>query len=268
MYKLLAFDLDGTLLNSKSELSSSTIDMIQKLAKKYIVVIITGRSYQKSKRYYSLLNLTTPIINGNGANIISPNDSSFTPICNDLDKHISKQILIQIRPYIDSALIENNDYIYYEQKDELIENFFAYDEGKKVDTLIEEADLMLHNVIVIKIKKNEYRNIIRQIVEANSGLKMLFWTDFPLFGEISSANTSKKHALLQLLDYYNISREEVIYFGDSFNDSELLEYIPRSYLMKNGRKELYKLAHNVTEYTNDEDGVVRVLEALQKQKIL
>ncbi len=66
--KMIAVDLDGTLLNGESKLSDFTKDTIKQISKKgHQVVIATGRPYRMAKDFYDQLELETPMINFNGS---------------------------------------------------------------------------------------------------------------------------------------------------------------------------------------------------------
>lgn len=66
--KMIAVDLDGTLLNGESKLSDFTKETIKKISKKgHHVVIATGRPYRMAKDFYDQLELETPMINFNGS---------------------------------------------------------------------------------------------------------------------------------------------------------------------------------------------------------
>ena len=67
-HKIIAVDLDGTLLNSQSQLSDFTKETIKKVAQKgHKVIITTGRPYRMAHQYYEELGLDTPMINFNGS---------------------------------------------------------------------------------------------------------------------------------------------------------------------------------------------------------
>ena len=67
-YKLLALDLDGTLLNDSENISSNNISYIDKASRKGIKIIITtGRSYNSAKKYIAHINVHDPTITFNGA---------------------------------------------------------------------------------------------------------------------------------------------------------------------------------------------------------
>ena len=69
MYKLLALDLDGTVLNSNNQISQPLLKTIRNLPADIVVMIVTGRHHTAAKPYYDLLNLKTPIICCNGTYI-------------------------------------------------------------------------------------------------------------------------------------------------------------------------------------------------------
>ena len=67
-YKLLALDLDGTLLNDEELISDSNIDWVRKASKKGVrIIVATGRSYNSAKRYIQIINIPDPVIVFNGA---------------------------------------------------------------------------------------------------------------------------------------------------------------------------------------------------------
>ena len=66
--KIIAVDLDGTLLNSESKISDFTRNTIKRIAEKgHHVIITTGRPYRMAKEFYQELELHTPMINFNGS---------------------------------------------------------------------------------------------------------------------------------------------------------------------------------------------------------
>ncbi|MFK3346359.1 HAD-IIB family hydrolase, partial [Staphylococcus aureus] len=75
---LICLDLDGTLLNDNKEISSYTKQVLNELQQRgHQIMIATGRPYRASQMYYHELNLTTPIVNFNGAYVHHPKDKNF-----------------------------------------------------------------------------------------------------------------------------------------------------------------------------------------------
>ena len=74
---LICLDLDGTLLNDNKEISSYTKQVLNELQQRgHQIMIATGRPYRASQMYYHELNLTTPIVNFNGAYVHHPKDKT------------------------------------------------------------------------------------------------------------------------------------------------------------------------------------------------
>ena len=85
--KIIAVDLDGTLLNSESQLSDFTKQTIKKVsAKGHKIIITTGRPYRMAIDYYKELGLDTPMINFNGSLTHIPNKNWESEQSVTLDK--------------------------------------------------------------------------------------------------------------------------------------------------------------------------------------
>ena len=67
------------------------------------------------------------------------------------------------------------------------------------------------------------------------------------------------------MDYYNIKNDHLICFGDGINDFEMLDMAYIGVAMKNGSDELKSKAKYITDYTNNEDGVIKFLEKIIKK---
>ena len=80
--------------------------------------------------------------------------------------------------------------------------------------------------------------------------------------ETCAKGVSKASALRYLLDQYQASPEDLIAFGDEQNDVQMLELAGIGYAMKNASDRLIPVADRLTQFSNDEDGVARELEAL------
>ena len=78
---LIAFDMDGTLLNDKKNISFLTRHYLKKLSRQgHKIVLASGRPSRAMNRYYDELGLSTPMICYNGAYLFSPKDKNFKAI--------------------------------------------------------------------------------------------------------------------------------------------------------------------------------------------
>lgn len=72
-YKIVALDLDGTLLDSEKNIAKSTAQYLISIQKKFPIILITGRAYKNSKYYYKILNSHSYLVTNNGAQIFYNN---------------------------------------------------------------------------------------------------------------------------------------------------------------------------------------------------
>ena len=84
--------------------------------------------------------------------------------------------------------------------------------------------------------------------------------------EVTAPKAQKGIMLKQVAEYYDIKSEEVVVFGDGWNDLSMIDQFPESYAMKNGTRELKERAAHITEYTNEESGVGKTVLKLLGRK--
>ncbi len=225
--KMIALDLDGTLLNSESKLSDFTIDTIKKIsALGHKVIITTGRPYRMAHTYYKQLELDTPMINFNGSLTHLPEKKWADEQCLTLDK---KYLL---------DMVANRDTI---QADfiagEYRNKFFITDPNEQDKYAL--ADEM-----------NRHYDYNLSINTWGGPLNIL---------ECNPKNVTKASALTYLLDKLNMDQKDLIAFGDEHNDTDMLALAGHGYAMKNASSVLLPYADSVTDFTNNEDGVARQL---------
>ena len=84
--------------------------------------------------------------------------------------------------------------------------------------------------------------------------------------EVGGKNTSKAQALLHLMEQWQLSREQVMAFGDSENDLEMLSMAGTGVAMANAEETVRRVADLAAE-SNDRDGVAKVIEDLLKGSV-
>jgi len=225
--KMIALDLDGTLLNSESKLSDFTIDTIKKIsALGHKIIITTGRPYRMAHTYYKQLELDTPMINFNGSLTHLPEKKWVDEQCLTLDK---KYLL---------DMVANRDTI---QADfiagEYRNKFFITDPNEQV------ADPKLFGIESFQ-PENQF-NPERVTSDPNC---ILFQT-----------KAEDKYALADEMNQLNMDQKDLIAFGDEHNDTDMLALAGHGYAMKNASSVLLPYADSITDFTNNEDGVARQL---------
>ncbi len=263
---LIALDLDGTLLNDNKEITLTTKNYLNKLEKDgNLIVICSGRAPRSIIEYYDFLNITSPIISYNGALAFDPRNDNFKTISYKIDTSFTKKLYKEvINKEVISILAEDDNHIYCDKEDDFLFAFFKKDKMAVIDKKFDKNMIKSTYIFVMKMKdesdetKNSLLNKFKEIDKENK-YKLRFWRDCP-YCEIHYKNVSKANTLEELRKIESIKRDNVFVFGDADNDIEMLSNYNHSYLMKNGNPKIKQYAKNVTEFDNNNDGVIKELE--------
>ena len=287
MYKLIAIDLDGTMLNSYGIVTEKTKNAILNAQNKGIEVIIaSGRPIDSIRTIAKEIKSEKYFISGNGAILYDiKNDKILYE--NTLNKNKVLEILkiceensifynIYTEKEIISKSLNYNVLYYYKEnlnKDEenkthinIVENIYNYvldHDEKIVKITICDKHQMIFNSIMKKLKEisdievlevsHMSRKIIRQGTE-----------DVPIeyfYTEISAKDVDKWNAIKILADKNKIKEEEIVAIGDNANDKKMIENAGLGVAMKGSTPNVINIAKYVTD-TNDNDGVAMVLNNL------
>lgn len=259
--KLVASDLDGTLLDSGKEASPYLQDVINELGKRGIIfVAASGRSKDSIQSYFE--RGTTAIIANNGGaaytregNLLAAKGFSYTDAKEVLETAWKTSYM---RPVLTGL---KNTYV---QSDESKEHkkFSSFYFNGRVE-FVPDLKEVFYSDTIIKISMNTGGHGKNE----KQGLELLeqFADRFSLtvsgdgWVDLMGKGVSKGSALERICGFYNIAREETIVFGDYVNDMEMMLYSPNSYAMANAHPRIKDICSKVLLYTNDQDGVVREL---------
>lgn len=280
--KLIALDMDGTLLNGSSKSSTTTKEVLHKLIdKNYEIVIATGRNYKEATRLTGEFSSFHYITN-NGSSLIDKNGEIL------IEKHFSKKLLEEIMALFKKYNLINcafltKDEIIVEDKEKFYDDYIdlykrhAVEENFELEHAYEELDAKNYDVIpdvnnkVSEIDKNiqkvyfsgdekELKLLNGDLIDVIDENLNISATGVNL--EINLGDISKGNALKKLAEHLDISFDEIIAFGDSENDIAMLELAGVSVVMKNSHFEHLKERADIIAPRNDEDGVAEVLSKL------
>ena len=245
--KAIAFDLDGTLLNSKKIISKKSIDVIKLLHEKgHKVIIATARPLRTIQKYITELNIPVSLILQNGACIQTENKQM---IINYIDKNVFIEIcnFVQENDNTCSISIMNND-LWYTLNDFDYLKYYNVNIGpqkinKSEFITLDCTKILVNNCNIYNTMKNRYKNIVNLVLTDNESLI-----------QIMNINSSKENALKNVLSDLNISEKDLICFGDDHNDIGMFNLSGASVAMGNSILELKKISKYVTD-TNDQDGI-------------
>ncbi|WP_238882211.1 Cof-type HAD-IIB family hydrolase [Clostridium sp. YIM B02551] len=264
MYKLIAIDMDGTLLKddkSISEITKKSLKRAQELGVK--IVLTSGRPIQGIKNYLDELELTGEedyVIGLNGALICKTSDYSVISSNATLTGKDLKYIYNKVKglnTYI-HAFTNNGDLVNKISK-------FSDNEEKRLNIKIKQVNILedvLDNDEILKVVLEEEKEVLDRITpkvpkELFEEYNVIRSVDFML--EFMNRGCNKASGLEKLGEYLGIAKEEVIAIGDADNDVEMIEYAGLGVVMGNAKEEIKSIADFITK-SNEEDGVAFVIE--------
>ena len=259
-YKLIALDMDGTVLGSDKKLSPGTLSAIkQAMDRGIIVTISTGRPIVMMGNYREILDMVgTPIITYNGAKVVDPRDQRVL-YQENLDKRAAADIFRRGEAFGTVQCVWSNDRLYISKHNEKTEQYA--EAGEVESALITDIDAILAQGITKILWIDDAPVIARYQEELAGALPegVTSCTSSPYFLEFFSNKASKGLALQFLGEYHTIAQSEIIAVGDADNDIPMLEYAGLGVAMGNATEAIKAGADFVT-LTNDEGGVAHVIE--------
>ena len=258
--RMVACDMDGTLLNPTFVLSEATRARLPELAERGIhLVLASGRMVSGQRPFHQQLGLTTPIIAYNGAlvwDVANERPIAHTPVQFELAKDVVKVAAeegLHLQYFWDDRFwtIERNSWMeLYEGRTRLT--------GHVVDDLAAFGPNKAPTKMIIIADPAHAETLVGRFQEMFDG-SLYVTTTMPEYVEFMHPDVSKGRALQQVADAYDIPMTEVMAFGDAPNDSSMLEAAGVGVAMENGHPEVKALADHVT-LSNRDDGIVRALD--------
>lgn len=257
---LIALDLDGTLLNDEktiSPLNKKVLTYLESLG--HVIVLCSGRALRSVTFYHESLGLKkSPVISYNGHLITNSHDSKFPTASYLLNKNTVISIYKELNEnnLITCGMSESLTTIYCDDPEDYF--LFAFYDTK--DMTVKQG-LLNENIkedvytCVFRYDDNAGKQEqIQKVVDKHNDVNVRFRYGGN-YCELYIKDVSKARAICHVASYYGVNQDNIITFGDSDNDKEMLRDFKHSYLMKNGNPTLKEYAHNITAYTNSDDGV-------------
>lgn len=262
-FKLLVLDLDGTLTNSKKEISERTKTALIKAQQNGVkIVLASGRPT------YGIVPLAEELeLAKYGGYILAFNGGT---IINWQTKEIIHQSVLSAQklPILHEIARKNKvEIISYENENIISENpeneYIQYEASlnkmpiKKVNSLIDALQIPVPKCLMVG--NPEIIVKLEQEMKEQFNYEMNIYRSEPFFLELNPLNIDKAKSLQILLDYTGYSREEMLACGDGFNDLSMIEFAGFGVAMANAQ-EAVKQASDYITLSNDEDGVAHVVE--------
>ncbi|MGI6327918.1 MAG: Cof-type HAD-IIB family hydrolase [Dethiobacteria bacterium] len=261
-YKLLALDLDETLLNQEHRISSRNIEAIRAVVNKGIMVTIaTGRMYLSALPYARELGIDLPLITYHGALIKQAGSGQIlkhSPVPFEKALEIlrrGEEYNLHLNLYLDDRLFvkEENDHTRYYQRRAAIPLEIV---GDLSSFLLSKGEAPTKlTIIIMDGRMDEFQQIFEEICKP----QLFVVQSSSYFLEITHRDATKGQALDFLAKKEGILPEEIIAMGDSYNDIDMLQYAGLGVAVANAPPEVQNAA-DITTLSNIEDGVAVFLE--------
>lgn len=286
MYKLVAIDLDGTMLNKYGVVTEGTKEAIKKAIEKGTeVMIASGRPIDSIKTIAKEIGSENYFIAGNGSLIYDIKKDEII-----YEKFLNKQKVLEIAEiceknnisyniYTEETIIAQNlkyNVLYYykenlkkQEKNKtnitIVENMKEYIKQSKYDKFLKitvcDESKSVFNSIIRKLRKIENIDVLdvghmsrKTIKQGTEEFDIEYY-----YTEISLKDVDKWNAIEFLIDKLNIKKEEVIAIGDNMNDKKMIENSGLGIAMGQSTPVITQIADYITD-SNENDGVKKALE--------
>jgi 5-amino-6-(5-phospho-D-ribitylamino)uracil phosphatase len=269
--KLLALDIDGTILNSQHKLTPRTTEAIRRVVESGVkVVLVTGRRFHAARPIAAELGLELPLITHNG--VLTKNAQTLEVInYSPLDAEMARELVMLGREFRADTLCCDD----------------PHSEGIIVFDRISPANVRLRRYLSL------FQEYAREVEDlhgyiTNSPIQIFYcgpYAPMEQFAErldreidgraklvktayreadmsildVISLNCSKATGLECLAGSLGIPRDAIMAIGDNHNDLEMLAYAGFPVVMANAEESLKNMGYTMTS-NNDEDGVAEAIE--------
>ncbi|RDW22445.1 Cof-type HAD-IIB family hydrolase [Oceanobacillus arenosus] len=286
--KLIASDLDGTLLNEQGVVSEENAQVIKKAIDQGIkFVVATGRSYESASKPLKAVGIVSPVISLNGALTFSEErdiirkvplnmseSKKVLQVCQDEEMYIefftSNGIYSVSREHFQEVLVDimksANPHVSEEEVRKMADLRFQAEPVEFVDNYMEVfsiENLEIYKILAFSHEKVKLMNA-RKRLESEAGIAITSSGDINL--EFNHPDAQKGIALEHLANSMGIDMDDVMALGDNWNDASMLQMAGRGVAMANAAEGIQDLCDYTTK-SNIENGVaVAIEEMLQEVK--
>ncbi len=277
MIKVVAFDLDGTLLNSSHKISEENLKMIERGTQAGLhFIVITGRSYQDAIKAVGEYNLPVDYIVASGAEIRDRNNqvlrripmdqSNFADIVRKIKKFpVAIRFCSDDYDYMLGSREEIRDYIVTEyqffhsvlSKEEIIDSDdfrMRFERVRQLNSLFEmrQRGIDIFKIMVFSEDEFMIADIDDELLEFTN---IASASSFANNLELTHYEAQKGIALRAFTEEHGYTMDEVMCIGDSMNDYSMLSMkFGATVAVENGMDKIKKVSRYITK-SNDEDGV-------------
>lgn len=259
MIKLIASDMDGTLLDSQKRLPKDFLKTILKLKEQGVLfAVASGRQYAALRRDLEALVPHILFICENGALVMRNDQQILIDPMDKKDLHDTVTACRELERVFPVVCRAGAGMVESTADPKFIEELCRYYPSTSVvDDMTQHCDI--DDVCKVAFfDEGDAQTHELPVLERKLGGRLEVILSGPHWVDVMKPGVSKGKAMHRLQEILHIKPEECMAFGDYLNDCELLESVGESYAMANSHPKLLAMA-KYTAPSNDEDGVMRVI---------
>ncbi len=257
MIKLVAVDLDDTLLNNEIKISEENKKVIQECREQGIYfTFATGRMFRAAVNFAKEINLDLPLITYQGALVKTIDEKEIHH--HVIEKDIAADVIEFLRDYKMQLNVYMNDSLYVEEMNEFGNNYVNLSRVEHKITRFPKGLVTNPTKILLAGEPSTLDIIQREAIEIY-GNKLTITKSKDYFLEFGHEKSKKSIALKELAENLGVKREEILAIGDGMNDLDMLEFAGVGVAMENGAQQAKEVADYVTD-SNDNHGVAKAIK--------
>ena len=262
-YKLLALDVDGTLLNSQHQLSAATERTLRAAVGQGLhITLTTGRQYEGVKAQGERRGLHSPQITSNGA-VVTLSATGETLFWDGLPAPLARRV-IQIGQGLGvTVVVIQNGRLYVAAWNQDVDYMMGY--GEPTPTVVPDLNDALDpppsHIKVLAYRQDDLFEQAVRVYQSELGAVLGISRSVPYYLELTRRGVSKGSALRKVIAYLGLRSNHVLAIGDGHNDIAMFRAAGYAVAMGNSSPEVQAAADQVAA-TNDEDGAAKAIETL------
>ncbi len=262
--RLIATDLDGTLVRRDRTISPRTVDVLSRAAASGVaIVLVTGRPIRWLAAVYEQLGTNPLAVCVNGAAIYDPLTDAIVHSA-PLTPEILAEACGRLRAAVQGVVFAVERDGGREMRHEADFAVGPWESGQVSVRAENFADLVASPAakLLVRAGAQPPDEFTALVGECLAGVAEATNSSSSGMVEVSAAGVTKAYGLAWVADSLGVAARDVVAFGDMPNDLPMLTWVGRGVAMANGHPAVRAAAHDVTLCSNDEDGVAAYLEQL------
>jgi Cof subfamily protein (haloacid dehalogenase superfamily) len=278
--KLIALDMDGTLLSSKHVIPEENLKAIYAAQNAgHIVMICSGRAKEHITAFLAESGLDCPVVASSNGAVVSVNNEIISEV--SMSRQVVRDVTAKLEkehaPYklytnkgiftthnwSEKVKKEFNEAEFKHEKctpEELIRftedipNAMAMQYVNDVEELLQDEEIVVHKFFVLTLDTKKQAHLRETMAQPEIMVTSSLWNNV----EIMDKDGHKGNGIKAVAKHYNIPIEDTIAMGDNYNDVGMLDVAGFSIVMENGEQDL-KEKYDAVTLTNDENGVAHAI---------